>query len=120
MKLYIAGIGALFLALGLGVGIWLRRRKTDPSVNDHPGISGMPIDSNSAVALGADARDHLSARESEVLLLIAAGHTNRQIAERLFVSENTIKTHVNNIYAKLEVNRRTQAVARAKELGILN
>ena len=62
----------------------------------------------------------LSQREMEVLTHIADGRTNPEIAEALFLSPNTIKTHVSNIYRKLDVERRAQAVARAKELRILN
>ena len=61
----------------------------------------------------------LSERELEVLHFIAAGLTNQQIARKLFVSLNTIRTHTKNINSKLNVHSRTQAVARAKELGIL-
>jgi LuxR family maltose regulon positive regulatory protein len=61
----------------------------------------------------------LSVRELEVLRLIAAGLSNRQIAERLFISVRTVKKHVENSYAKLGVNSRTQAIARARELGLL-
>ena len=62
----------------------------------------------------------LSEREREILGHIAEGRTNPEIAEKLFLSPNTIKTHVSNIYRKLEVERRAQAVARAKELKILD
>jgi LuxR family maltose regulon positive regulatory protein len=61
----------------------------------------------------------LSERELEVLQLIAEGLTNREIAARLFLALNTIKSHTRNIYGKLGVSSRTQAVARAKTLGIL-
>ncbi len=61
----------------------------------------------------------LSERELEVLRLIAAGLSNREIAEELFVAVSTVKTHINNIYRKLDVSKRTQAVARAKELDLL-
>ena len=61
----------------------------------------------------------LSEREMEVLRLIAAGLSNKDIAEKLFVSLNTIRTHTKNINAKLDVHSRTQAVARAKELNLL-
>jgi LuxR family transcriptional regulator, maltose regulon positive regulatory protein len=61
----------------------------------------------------------LSERELEVLQLIAAGKTNRRIATELFVSVGTVKTHVNNIYRKLYIHSRTQAVARARELDLL-
>jgi LuxR family maltose regulon positive regulatory protein len=63
--------------------------------------------------------DSISERELEVLYLIAAGLTNREIAEKLFISLNTVKTHTKNINSKLNVNSRTRAIARAKELGLL-
>ena len=61
----------------------------------------------------------LSAREREVLQLIANGATNEEIARRLVVSPNTVKSHVKNIYGKLDAGNRTQAVARARALGLL-
>ena len=61
----------------------------------------------------------LSERELEVLRLIASGASNRDIARKLFVSLATVKTHINNIYRKLEARTRTQAVARARELKLL-
>jgi LuxR family maltose regulon positive regulatory protein len=61
----------------------------------------------------------LSEREVEVLGLIAAGLANREIAERLFIAVGTVKRHANNIYGKLDVHSRTQAVAQARELGML-
>lgn len=61
----------------------------------------------------------LSKREYEVLCLIAMGLSNREIAEKLFVSESTIKTHVSNVLAKLDAKRRTQAIQIAKELEII-
>lgn len=60
----------------------------------------------------------LSRRELEVLRLIAQGYSNQQIAEQLYISLHTVKTHAQNIHFKLGVARRTQAVARAKELGL--
>lgn len=63
--------------------------------------------------------DPLSEREQEVLRLIAEGHSNQQIAQTLIVAESTIKTHLNNIYAKLNVNSRLQALTRAYTYGLL-
>ena len=70
-------------------------------------------------ALNSELVEPLSERELEVLQLVAAGLTNREIASRLFLALNTVKVHTRNIYGKLGVNNRTQAVARARILGIL-
>jgi LuxR family maltose regulon positive regulatory protein len=67
----------------------------------------------------SDLIEPLSGRELEVLQLIAEGLTNREIAARLFLSQNTVKVHSSNIYGKLGAHSRTQAVARARTLGIL-
>jgi NarL family two-component system response regulator LiaR len=61
----------------------------------------------------------LSERELEVLGLIADGLTNREIADRLFIAYGTVKRHINNIYGKLQVRHRTEAIARARDLGLL-
>ena len=61
----------------------------------------------------------LSPRELDVLRLMAEGRTNQEIADALVVSLNTVKTHVKNIHSRLEATNRTQAVARARELGLL-
>jgi len=63
--------------------------------------------------------DPLSARELEVLRLLASGRTNAEIADDLVVSLATVKTHVQNVYAKLDVHGRTHAVVRARDLGVL-
>ena len=61
----------------------------------------------------------ITARELEILTLIARGFSNREIAAQLFVSENTVKTHCARAFDKLGAARRTQAVQRGKELGLL-
>jgi ATP/maltotriose-dependent transcriptional regulator MalT len=61
----------------------------------------------------------ISKREFEILQLIAEGHTNKEIGEKLFVSTNTIKTHSSRLFVKLDATRRTQAVQKAKLLGLL-
>jgi LuxR family maltose regulon positive regulatory protein len=68
----------------------------------------------------ASLSEALSSRELAVLQLIAQGCSNQEISERLFISLNTVKTHARHINSKLDVERRTQAVARAKALGLLS
>jgi LuxR family maltose regulon positive regulatory protein len=80
--------------------------------------------SSGSVPAASDGRraasaEPLSGREMEVLGLIAAGRSNTQIAQALVVADSTVKTHTNNIFGKLGVNRRTHAVARARDLGRL-
>jgi LuxR family maltose regulon positive regulatory protein len=62
----------------------------------------------------------LSTRELEVLGLMADGHTNQAIADELFIALSTVKKHINNIYGKLNVTNRTQAINRSREIGLLN
>ena len=75
--------------------------------------------SSAATPAGAGLPEPLSDRELEVLALLAAGKSNPQIATALFVAKSTVKTHTKNIYHKLDARNRTQALARARELGLL-
>jgi DNA-binding NarL/FixJ family response regulator len=61
----------------------------------------------------------ISKREAEILLLMHEGLSNQQIADKLFVSENTVKKHISNIFLKLQVERRTEAIKKALELSII-
>jgi ATP/maltotriose-dependent transcriptional regulator MalT len=69
--------------------------------------------------VGGGTLEPLTEREIEVLSLMAAGLSNREIANSLVIAEGTVKVHIKNIFAKLKVNRRTKAVAQAKELNLL-
>lgn len=100
-------VGAAFI--GLGVYLGLKFRKVE-IIEVSPSIE---IDHDRIQSLG------LTEREMEVLHHIAEGCSNVEIGEKLFVSENTIKTHVSNLFVKLDVKRRTQAVTKAKELRII-
>lgn len=103
---YVALIAVAFLAIGVAAGVRLaRRRRPSPVAFD-----GNP---KAVAALG------ISPRELEVLQHLAAGHSNKEIALRLAVSPNTIKTHVARLFEKLDAKRRTDAINRARELGIL-
>ncbi len=77
------------------------------------GDEGAPLDPNQLLI------EPLSQRELEVLDLLAAGHTNQTIADELVIALSTVKKHVNNIFGKLGVASRTQAVSRARELNLL-
>ncbi len=67
----------------------------------------------------ASLRERLSERELEVLRLLAEGLSNREIAARLVVAETTVKKHVNHVFDKLDVTSRTQAILRARQLGLI-
>jgi LuxR family maltose regulon positive regulatory protein len=77
---------------------------------------GLGLDAKAGLATP---RDRLTRRELEVLRLMAAGASNREIAAELVIAVNTVKRHVNHIFRKLDVSRRTQAAARARELGLI-
>ena len=64
--------------------------------------------------------ESLTARERDILRLLAAGHSNQEIASDLIVSMNTVKTHLRNLYGKLGVHTRTQALVEAKAMGVLD
>jgi DNA-binding CsgD family transcriptional regulator len=103
--IYIFLVALAFLALGL----WIGSRVL------HPRAPSPPFDGNpkAQAALG------ISARELEVLHALAAGRSNKEIAIALDVSPNTIKTHVAKLFEKLGAKRRTDAINRARELGIV-
>ena len=99
IEIYGAIVGLLFLTIGIWVGTNLYKRKTK--------------DVFDPTQLG------LSKREVEVLGLLAEGLSNQEVADKLFVSLNTAKTHISNIYAKLNVKRRTQAIQKARDLALI-
>jgi DNA-binding CsgD family transcriptional regulator len=114
-EIYAGAIAIIFT----GLGIWLAIKLITPKVKTV--IVEKQVFASSDFVLNAAElnRLRLSARELEVLQLIADGLSNQQIAERLFVSLNTIKTHTSNLFLKMEVERRTQAIEMAKRLGLI-
>lgn len=101
------------------LGIWLARQLSQPKTVWVE--KEVVVQSSETKMIDHKRIDELqiSKRELEVLNLLATGKSNDEIAQALFVSRNTIKTHIANLYQKLEVKRRTQAVEKAKHLGIL-
>jgi two-component system, NarL family, response regulator LiaR len=104
MEIYIGLIAIVFLCLG----IWFGRKKQNITTE----ITYPPIEPTNFVELG------ISKREFEVLKLVGKGLSNQEIADQLFVSNNTVKTHTSRIFEKLEVKNRTQAILKAKQIGI--
>jgi DNA-binding CsgD family transcriptional regulator len=100
------------------VGIWLGRKLTKP--REKIVVREVPVPTGPFV-LDERKRENLgiTRRELEILELIAQGMSNREIADKLFVSENTIKTHSSRVFDKLGAKRRTQAVQLGKEMGLL-
>ncbi|MFZ1941596.1 MAG: LuxR C-terminal-related transcriptional regulator [Terracidiphilus sp.] len=109
--------GALVAIVFASLGIWLGLRFARPHRKNLPqqlSASGpFTPDEKSRDALG------ITRRELEILELVAQGMSNREIAGKLFVSENTVKTHCSRTFDKLGARRRTQAVQRAKQLRLL-
>ncbi len=103
-EIYVVLIAVSFTALG----VWAGRRLTGQAPIG-------PFEKNLAALASLGVTD----REYEVLALLAEGITNKEIARRLDVSPNTVKTHISRLYEKLEVERRTQAVQKARELALI-
>jgi DNA-binding NarL/FixJ family response regulator len=119
-ELYGGLVAAIFSALGLYLGLrWSRSKEKEVVVVREVRVSRAPDDEPFVLAAGKLAELGITQREHEILGLIAAGLSNREIGERLFVSENTVKTHSSRLFGKLGVNRRVQAVLRGRELGLL-
>ena len=115
-EVYAGIVAVIFCAVGIWVGLKYARinpGKTNKIIVEVQRKENWQVDEKMINELG------ISKREYEVLELIAKGHTNQEVADKLFVSPNTIKTHLANLFAKRDVNRRTQAIQRAKELNIL-
>ena len=116
VEMYGAIVAAMFAALGIWLGTGLTRtRKAEVIVREVvvPTSPDFVRDQDKVEALG------LTRRELEILELIAEGLSNRQIAERVFVSENTVKTHSSRVFVKLGAQRRTQAVQLGKSLRLI-
>ncbi len=117
LELYIGAIAIFFT----GLGIWLALKLTDKKTETIIIEKEVYIPNNITFQLNTKILEQtgISKRELEVLELISEGLSNEEIAEKLFISLNTIKTHTSNLFEKLEVKRRTQATEKAKRLGLI-
>jgi two-component system, NarL family, response regulator LiaR len=127
IELYGALVAALFAAFGIWLGLRITKRRE--TVRETVVVREVPVPvevvrevpAGEPFALNTACQQSLgiTARELEILTLVARGLSNREIAEQLFVSENTVKTHCARVFDKVGAARRTQAVQRGKELGLL-
>jgi len=115
VEIYVALVAALFAGLGIWLGLTLTRKKPAMIIREIPAQAAGPFvaDETRVSQLG------ITARELEILGLIATGLSNREIAARLFVSENTVKTHSSRLFDKLGAKRRTQAVQIGKTARLI-
>src|SRR5215472_2073588 len=115
VEVYGGLIAATFAILGIWLGLKLTRPKEKIVLQEVPVPFAQPFirDEKKREDLG------ITRRELDILELIAQGLSNREIAEKLFVSENTVKTHSSRVFDKLGDRRRTQAVQLGKEFGLL-
>lgn len=115
VEIYGGLIAIMFSATGIWIGVKLTRPGREVLVVEKPVRVDIPFQPDQARIQEL----RITKREFEILGLIAAGMSTREISEKLFVSENTVKTHSSRLFEKLEAKRRTQAVQRGKELGLL-
>jgi NarL family two-component system response regulator LiaR len=115
LELY-GGIVALIFA---GLGIWLGLKLT--RVRETVVVKEVRVPAQGPFIVSTERKEQIGItdRELEILQLIAQGLSNKEIAERLYVSENTVKTHASRVFDKLNAKRRTQAVQLAKEAGLI-
>ena len=116
-EIYIGFIAVIFT----GLGIWLALKLSKPKVETVVVEKEVYVSRNENFVLDTAlvAQLELSKRELEILNLLAQGHSNQEIAAKLFISLSTVKTHIQNLFEKLEVKRRIQAVEKAKRLNLI-
>jgi ATP/maltotriose-dependent transcriptional regulator MalT len=121
IEIYGALIAALFAAFGIWLGLKLTRKEEVVLLKEVVKEVPVPMPAAAPFTVNEEQQRQLgiTKRELEILELIAQGLSNREIAEKLFVSENTVKTHSSRLFDKLSAKRRTQAVQIGKEIGLI-
>ena len=118
-EIYIGFIAVIFTALGIWLALKLSKPKIETVVVEKEVYVNSPDSYRDVPDTSLIAQLGLSKRELEILSLLAQGHSNQEIAVKLFVSVSTVKTHIQNLFEKLDVKRRTQAVEKAKRLNLI-
>jgi len=120
-EVYAGLIAALFAAVGIWLGLKITRKEEVVLVKEVVKEVPVPLPPSEPFAVNEEQQRQLgiTKRELEILELIADGLSNREIADKLFVSENTVKTHSSRLFEKLSAKRRTQAVQIGKEIGLI-
>ena len=123
-EIYIGFIAIIFTSLGIWLALKLSKPKIETVVvekevyvyrNENPANRGAGFVPDTSLVSQLE----LSKRELEILGLLSQGYSNQEIAAKIFVSLSTVKTHLQNIFEKLDVKRRTQAVEKAKRLNLI-
>jgi DNA-binding CsgD family transcriptional regulator len=129
IEIYIGFIAVIFT----GLGIWLALKLSKPKPENYR-VETIVVEKEVYINRNENSSDRqaafvpdtllisqleISKRELEILSLLAQGHSNQEIAQKLFVSLSTVKTHNQNIFEKLDVKRRTQAIEKAKKLNLI-
>ena len=117
LEIYIGFIAIIFT----GLGIWLALKLTKPKIKTLVIEKEVYINRNENFVLNTSliSQLELSKRELEILNLMAQGHSNEEIAAKIFVSLSTVKTHNQNLFEKLDVKRRTQAIEKARSVNLI-
>ena len=121
IEIYGGIIALLFSLVGIGLGLKLTRKRDTVLLREVPAPVDVPVRASEPFFADQERLRQLgiTPRELEILEAIAAGLSTREIAAKLFVSENTVKTHSSRLFDKLNAKRRTQAVQIAKEAGLI-
>lgn len=112
IEIYVGIIAAMFTVLGIWMGLRLTRPKKEVIIKEAP-LKVFQPEPEILKSMG------ISKREYDVLKLMEQGFSNQEIADRLFISLNTVKTHASKLFIKLDAKRRTQAIQKAKDCGLL-
>ena len=112
-------VALIFTVIGVYCGLKWTRAKQVVVIREVPVEVPVRMEGPFVLDAGKLKEVGLTPREHEILALIAEGLSNREIGERIFVSENTVKTHSSRLFEKMQVNRRVQAVQKGKDLGLI-